>query len=31
LEELEIENIRSIASIVRLVEARRFTHAANGE
>jgi acyl carrier protein len=31
LEELEIENIRSIASIVRLVEDRRFTHAANGE
>lgn len=30
LEELEIENIRSIASIVRLVEDRRFTHAANG-
>jgi acyl carrier protein len=29
LEELEIENIRSISSLVLLVEDRRFTHAEN--
>jgi acyl carrier protein len=30
LEELEIEDIRSIGSLVRLIEGRRFTSAAGG-